>query len=79
MLENQQEGKGKPFGAANTANFCLLVVLTTLETTKNGISLKSRSNPNFTTIIVKEKRMHQKLNYDTPPLERKKVMRKIFI
>ena len=27
-----KKGKGKPFGAANTAYFCLLAVLTTLET-----------------------------------------------
>ena len=31
-----KKGKGKPFEAANTAYFCLLVVLTTLKTTKNG-------------------------------------------
>lgn len=35
-----KKGKGKPFGAANTAYFCLLAVLTTLETTKNGILTK---------------------------------------
>ena len=40
VLENQQKGKGKPLGAANTAYFCLLAVLTTLETTKNGILTK---------------------------------------
>ena len=27
-----KKGKGKPFGAANTAYFCLLAVLTTLKT-----------------------------------------------
>ena len=31
-----KKGKGKPFGAANTAYSCLLVVLTTLKTAKNG-------------------------------------------
>ena len=35
-----KKGKGKPFGAANTAYFCLLAVLTTIETTKNGILTK---------------------------------------
>ena len=35
-----KKGKGKPFEAANTANFCLLAVLTTLETAKNGILTK---------------------------------------
>ena len=35
-----KKGKGKPFGAANTAYFCLLAILTTLETTKNGILTK---------------------------------------
>ena len=35
-----KKGKGKPFGAANTAYFCLLAGLTTLETAKNGILTK---------------------------------------
>ena len=35
-----KKGKGKPFGAANTAYFCLLAVLTTLKTAKNGILTK---------------------------------------
>lgn len=35
-----KKSKRKPFGAANTAYFCLLAVLTTLETTKNGILTK---------------------------------------
>ena len=35
-----KKGKGRPFEAANTAYSCLLVVLTTLETTKNGILTK---------------------------------------
>ena len=35
-----KKGKGKPFGAANTTYFCLFAVLTTLETTKNGILTK---------------------------------------
>ena len=35
-----KKGNGKPFGAANTAYFCLLAVLTTIETTKNGILTK---------------------------------------
>ena len=35
-----KEGKEKPFEAANTAYFCLLAVLTTLETMKNGILTK---------------------------------------
>ncbi len=38
--EINKKDKGKPFEAANTAFFCLLVVLTTLETTKNGILTK---------------------------------------
>ncbi len=33
-----KKGKGKPFGATNT--FCLFAVLTTIETTKNGILTK---------------------------------------
>lgn len=40
VLEINKEGKGKPFGATNTAYFCLLAVLTTLETMKNGILTK---------------------------------------
>ena len=35
-----KKGKETPFGAANTACFCLLVDLTTLETAKNGILTK---------------------------------------
>ena len=35
-----KKGKGKPFGAANTAYFCLLVVLTTLRNSENGILTK---------------------------------------
>ena len=35
-----KKGKGKPFGATNTAYFCLLAVLTTIETTENGILTK---------------------------------------
>ena len=35
-----KRGKGKPFGATNTACFCLFMVLTTLETTKNRIITK---------------------------------------
>ncbi|MFW5600336.1 MAG: hypothetical protein ACOCOC_03790, partial [Prevotella sp.] len=35
-----KKGKGKSFGAANTAYFCLFAVLTTLETTKKGILTK---------------------------------------
>ena len=35
-----KKGMGKPFGAANTAYFCLFAILTTLKTTKNGILTK---------------------------------------
>ena len=40
VLKINKKGNGKPFGAANTAYFCLLAVLTTLKTTKNGILTK---------------------------------------
>ena len=40
LLKINKKGNGKPFGAANTACFCLLAVLTTLETAKNGILTK---------------------------------------
>ena len=35
-----KKGKGKSFGAANTAYFCLFAVLMTIETTENGILTK---------------------------------------
>ena len=35
-----KRGNGKPWGATNTACFCLFMVLITLDTTKNGIITK---------------------------------------